>query len=39
MDPLLATRYAFTITAHVAGIVSVGDIGTGERRIIPIVGG
>src|SRR5277367_4876337 len=39
MEPLLATRYVFTITAHVAGIVSVGDIGTGERRIIPIVGG
>ncbi|MGA2995729.1 DUF3237 domain-containing protein [Bradyrhizobium sp.] len=39
MGPLLATRYVFTITAHVAGIVSVGDIGTGERRIVPIVGG
>ena len=39
MEPLLATRYVFTITAHVAGIVSAGDIGVGERRIIPIVGG
>ena len=30
MEPLLATRYVFTITAHVAGIVSAGDIGTGD---------
>ena len=39
MEPALATRYAFTITAHVAGVTSAGDIGTGVRRIIPIVGG
>jgi Protein of unknown function (DUF3237) len=39
MEPVLATRYVFTITAHVAGITSAGDIGTGERRIIPIIGG
>src|ERR1700691_5291445 len=39
MEPVLATRYVFTITAHVAGVTSAGDIGTGERRIIPITGG
>jgi hypothetical protein len=39
MQPVLATRYVFTITAQVAGIISAGDIGVGERRIIPIVGG
>ncbi len=39
MEPVLATRYVFTITAHVAGIISTGDIGVGERRIIPITGG
>jgi hypothetical protein len=39
MEPVLTTRYVFTITAHVAGITSAGDIGVGERRIIPIVGG
>jgi hypothetical protein len=39
MEPLLTTRYVFTVTAYVAGIVSAGDIGVGERRIIPIIGG
>jgi hypothetical protein len=39
MDPVLATRYVFTITAHVGGVTSAGDIGIGERRIIPVVGG
>jgi len=39
MEPALATRYVFTITAHVSGITSAGDIGVGERRIIPITGG
>jgi hypothetical protein len=39
MVPILATRYVFTITAEVGGVTSVGDIGSGERRIIPIVGG
>jgi hypothetical protein len=39
MEPVLATQYVFTITAHVAGITSAGEIGTGERRIIPIIGG
>ena len=39
MQPALATRYVFTITAHVAAAVSAGDIGVGERRVIRIVGG
>jgi hypothetical protein len=39
MEPALATRYVFTITAHIGGVTSAGEIGTGERRIIPITGG
>jgi hypothetical protein len=39
MEPVLQTRYVFTITAHIGGVTSVGDIGTGVRRIIPITGG
>jgi hypothetical protein len=39
MEPLLATRYVFTITAHVAAVTSAGDTGVGERRIVPIIGG
>jgi uncharacterized protein DUF3237 len=39
MEPSLATRYAFTITAHVDGVTSAGELGFGERRIIPITGG
>lgn len=39
MDPALRTRYVFTITAHIGGVTSAGDIGTGVRRIIPIIGG
>jgi hypothetical protein len=39
MDPALRTRYVFTITAHIGGVTSAGDIGTGVRRIIPITGG
>jgi len=39
MEPALQTRYVFTITAHVGGVTSAGDTGTGVRRIIPIVGG
>jgi hypothetical protein len=38
-EPALHTRYVFTITAEIAGVTSAGDIGTGERRIIPIIGG
>jgi len=39
MEPALATRYVFTITADVAGVTSAGELGFGERRIIPIIGG
>ncbi|MCA6099915.1 hypothetical protein ACVIHI_007200 [Bradyrhizobium sp. USDA 4524] len=39
MNPELETRYVFTITARIAEVTSAGDIGTGVRRIIPIVGG
>jgi uncharacterized protein DUF3237 len=39
MAPALQTRYVFTITAHIGGVTSAGDIGHGVRRIIPIVGG
>ncbi|MGY3485487.1 hypothetical protein ACVW1C_003370 [Bradyrhizobium sp. USDA 4011] len=39
MVPELQTRYVFTITARIAEVTSAGDIGTGVRRIIPIVGG
>jgi Protein of unknown function (DUF3237) len=39
MDPQLSTKYVFTITAHIGGVTSTGDIGTGVRRIIPVIGG
>jgi hypothetical protein len=39
MAPALETKYVFTITAHIGGVTSVGDIGHGVRRIIPITGG
>ncbi|MGA7806778.1 DUF3237 domain-containing protein [Bradyrhizobium sp.] len=39
MQPLLQTRYVFTITAHIGPVTSAGDTGYGVRRIIPIVGG
>jgi hypothetical protein len=39
MEPALATRYAFTITADVAAVTSAGQLGFGERRIVPIIGG
>ena len=39
MPPSLQTKYVFTITAHIGGVTSAGDIGTGVRRIIPIIGG
>ncbi|WP_298273366.1 DUF3237 domain-containing protein [uncultured Bradyrhizobium sp.] len=39
MNPELQTRYVFTITARIAEVTSAGDIGTGVRRIIPIIGG
>jgi len=39
MTPELHTKYAFTITAHIAEVTVAGDIGHGVRRIIPITGG
>ena len=39
MDPQLSTEYVFTITAHIGGVTSAGDIGHGVRRIIPVIGG
>jgi hypothetical protein len=39
MEPVLQTRYVFTITAHIGGATSAGDIGHGVRRIIPVIGG
>src|SRR6201992_3423513 len=39
MNPQLSTKYVFTITAHIGGVTSTGDIGTGVRRIIPVIGG
>jgi hypothetical protein len=39
MTPQLATRYVFTITAHIGAVTSAGDVGYGVRRIIPITGG
>ena len=37
--PTIETKYVFTITARIGDVTSAGDIGTGVRRIIPIVGG
>jgi Protein of unknown function (DUF3237) len=39
MTPQLSTRYVFTITAGIGEVTSAGEIGTGVRRIIPIIGG
>src|ERR1700709_687111 len=39
MAPVLETKYVFTITATIADVTTAGDIGTGVRRIIPIIGG
>ncbi|WP_407168320.1 DUF3237 domain-containing protein [Bradyrhizobium sp. ORS 111] len=39
MPPDLQTKFVFTITARIADVTSAGDIGTGVRRIIPIIGG
>ncbi len=39
MAPMLETRHVFTITAQIGAVTSAGDIGTGVRRIIPIMGG
>lgn len=39
MTPQLETSYVFTLTVRIAEVTSAGDIGTGVRRIIPIIGG
>jgi Protein of unknown function (DUF3237) len=39
MPPVLQTKYVFTITAYIGGVTSAGEIGSGVRRIIPIIGG
>jgi Protein of unknown function (DUF3237) len=39
MAPVLQTNYVFTITARIGEVTTAGDIGSGVRRIIPIVGG
>ena len=39
MAPVLETRYVFTIIAEIGEVTSVGEIGHGVRRIIPILGG
>jgi hypothetical protein len=39
MPPVIETRYVFTITAHIGEVISAGNVGTGVRRIIPIIGG
>jgi hypothetical protein len=39
MEPALQSRYVFTITAQIGDVTSAGDIGTGVRRIIPVIGG
>jgi hypothetical protein len=38
-DPTLQTRYVFTITALIGPVISAGEIGSGVRRIIPVIGG
>jgi hypothetical protein len=37
--PMLETKYVFTITAMIGAVTSAGEIGTGVRRIIPVIGG
>src|SRR4030095_12006797 len=39
MTPQLSTKYVFNITARMGEVTSAGEIGTGVRRIIPIIGG
>ncbi|WP_047308362.1 DUF3237 domain-containing protein [Rhodopseudomonas palustris] len=39
MNPILETKYVFTVTARIGEVTSAGEIGTGVRRIIPILGG
>src|SRR6478735_5666515 len=39
MTPVLQTKYVFTITVLIGSVTSAGEIGSGVRRIIPIIGG
>ncbi|KPF99142.1 hypothetical protein IP86_09805 [Rhodopseudomonas sp. AAP120] len=39
MNPVLETKYVFTITAHIGEVISAGDTGAGVRRVIPVIGG
>lgn len=39
MTPVLQTKYVFTITARIGAVTSAGEVGTGVRRIIPVIGG
>ena len=39
MAPQIETKYVFTITARIGSVTSAGEIGSGVRRIIPIIGG
>jgi hypothetical protein len=39
MAPKIETKYVFTITARIGSVTSAGEIGSGVRRIIPIIGG
>ena len=39
MAPMIETKYVFTITARIGEVTTAGEIGTGVRRIIPIIGG
>jgi Protein of unknown function (DUF3237) len=39
MAPRIETKYVFTITARIGSVTSAGEIGSGVRRIIPIIGG
>src|SRR5581483_987600 len=39
MEPVLATKFVFSITALVGRVTSAGETGAGERRIIPVSGG
>jgi Protein of unknown function (DUF3237) len=39
MAPTLATRYVFSLSIRVGAPIEAGDIGYGNRRVIPILGG
>lgn len=39
MAPILETKYVFTITALIGPVINAGEIGSGVRRVIPVIGG